>query len=110
MDDQTALTTVDKIFQMVFDQPNRFNLDELFQKLVTGMRLPYPVQDAITGDTTWSIADKSQNFITQQNVSDLYQDKGWIKPFFLTRLINYKLNRINEALIKDEISLHIETN
>ena len=99
MDDQTALTTVDKIFQMVFDQPNRFNLEELFRKLATGMRLPCPVQDAITGDTTWSIADKSQNFITQQNVSDLYQDKGWIKPHRL-------LSDMNEILeIWSEINL-----
>ena len=79
MDNQKALMIVDKIFQMVFDRPNQFSLDELFLKLAKDMRLPHSVQDAITGDTAWSIAGPKQKFITQQNTVAFEQEKSWIK-------------------------------
>ena len=89
MDDKTALLIIDKIFQTICEQPKRLSLDELFQKLATDMRLPHSVTDAITGDTTWSITNQSQNFITQSNVSTVDKDKGWIKP-------RQKINDITE--------------
>ena len=80
MDSRAALMIIDRIFQLVFDQPNRYNLDELFSKLAKDMRLPRPVRETMSGDKTWSIAEPGQKFIKQQNVSAFEQDEGWMRP------------------------------
>lgn len=81
MDDKDASKVVEKIFQMVFDAPSGYDLNELFNKLAFDLRLPQPVKDSITGKTTWSITNRPVKVSAQSNIAKVDVDEGWRRPY-----------------------------
>lgn len=91
MDKSSVLEIVNQIYQAVFDRDNFDDLGMLYKKYAKNIRLPHLVKDSISGDETWTTASHGNNFITNQNVSEIDNDSGWMKP-------NQRINEMVDLL------------
>lgn len=80
MDDNKALEIVNKIFNNVFNQDNKYTLDELTEKFAFDINLPKQVIDSTTGEITWSDNISSGKFITNDNMKKRDENEGWMLP------------------------------
>lgn len=68
MNDTLALEIVNKIFKSVFDEENKFNLNEILEKFAFDVKLPTQVNDSTTNEVTWASSINSGKFITLDNM------------------------------------------
>lgn len=78
MNDKKALEIVNKIFKSVFDEENKFSLDELLEKFAFDIKLPKEVRDSTTNEVTWADSINSGKFITNENMEKKDRDTGWM--------------------------------
>lgn len=80
MNTDFAKTIVNKTFLAIFGQESPYNLDEIQQKFAYDVFLPRLVQDAKTGQGTWTDATRGSQFITESTSSHIDQESGWMRP------------------------------
>ncbi len=80
MNDEKALEIVNKIFQSVFEQDNKYSLDTLLEKFAFDVNLPKQVNDSTTNEITWADSIYSGRFITNKNMEKRDATIGWMLP------------------------------
>lgn len=80
MDTDFAKTIIDKTFHAVFDRKNPYSLEEIQDKFAFDVFLPRPVQDAETGQGTWTDATCGDRFITETTSDRIDKERGWMRP------------------------------
>lgn len=78
MNDTIALNIVDKIFNNVFDEANKYSLDDLLEKFAFDVKLPKQVNDSTTNEITWADSINSGKFITNNNMIKKDTINGWM--------------------------------
>lgn len=79
MNDNVALNIVNKIFNSVFDEGNKYSLEELLEKFAFDVKLPKQVNDSTTNEITWADSINSGKFITLTNMEKKDTTKGWMR-------------------------------
>lgn len=80
MNDNKALEITNKIFKMIFDKENPYNLDTLLEKFAFDIKLPKQVHDTITNEITWADSINNGRFITNKNMEKRDSTEGWMLP------------------------------
>ena len=80
MNDNIALEIVNKIFNNVFDENNKYSLEELLEKFAFDIKLPKQVNDSTTNEITWADSINSGKFITNSNMEKRNLAIGWMLP------------------------------
>lgn len=80
MNDNIALEIINKIFSNVFDQNNRYSLDEILEIFAFDVKLPKQVNDSTTNEVTWADSINSGKFITNTNMTKRDSTIGWMLP------------------------------
>jgi hypothetical protein len=70
MNHAQAKETLDKIVGQIFGYQNPYTLEQFMQKYAFDVRLPVQVNDATTGEATWSQSVNPTRFITMKNSHD----------------------------------------
>lgn len=78
MDDNKALEIIDKIFNNIFEQKNTESLDKLLNKYAFDIKLPRQVYDSTTNEVTWTANINSNQYITNRNMENKGNEKGWM--------------------------------
>ena len=78
MNDNVALSIINKIFNSVFDKDNKYSLDELLEKFAFDLKLPKQVNDTTTNEITWADSINSGKFITNTNMQNKDINEGWM--------------------------------
>lgn len=78
MNDTLALEIVNKIFKSVFDEENKFNLNEILEKFAFDVKLPTQVNDSTTNEVTWASSINSGKFITLDNMEKQDEKTSWM--------------------------------
>lgn len=78
MNDNVALNIVNKIFNSVFDEDNKYSLEELLEKFAFDVKLPKQVIDSTTNEVTWADSINSGKFITNTNMVKKDILDGWM--------------------------------
>ncbi len=79
MSDRIALDIVDKIFNNVFGENNKYSLDELLERFAFDVKLPKQVNDSTTNEITWADSVNSGRFITNSNMEKRDSTIGWMQ-------------------------------
>lgn len=95
MDDAKAKEILDRVVGAVFGYQNPLTLEQAKQKFAFDLRLPQPVYDSFTGETTWASSINPTKFISKNNPKS---EEDWMRP-------KQELNSI-----EDIISAWAETN
>ena len=74
-----AKETLDKIVGQIFGFQNPYNIEQFMQKYAFDVRLPVQVNDATTGEATWSQSANPSQYITMKNAHGKSVD-GWMLP------------------------------
>ncbi len=77
MDEKQAKDLLDKILGQIFGYKNPLTLQQFQQKFAFDLRLPYQVNDSMTGDVTWTQSANPGKFITVENA---WNFENWIRP------------------------------
>lgn len=80
MNDKITLEIINKIFNSVFEQDNKFSLEEILEKFAFDIKLPKQVNDSTTNEITWAISINSNKFITNSNMEKKETCEGWMLP------------------------------
>ena len=80
MDENKTIEVVNKIFDMVFERKNNYNLKEILEKFAFDIKLPKQVNDSTTNEITWADSISSGKFITNSNMEKIDNEKGWMLP------------------------------
>ena len=80
MNDTKALEIINKIFNNVFEENNKYSLDELLEKFAFDIKLPKQVNDSTTNEITWADSINSDKFITNSNMEKRDTTEGWMLP------------------------------
>lgn len=78
MNDNVALNIVNKVFNSVFDEDNKYSLEELLEKFAFDVKLPKQVNDSTTNEITWADSINSGKFITNTNMVKKDTLDGWL--------------------------------
>ena len=81
MNEEKTLEIVNKIFNSIFDENNKYNLDEILEHFAFDIKLPKQVNDSITNEITWADSINNKKFITNDNMIKIDTEKGWMLPF-----------------------------
>lgn len=102
---------IDKIFDNIFDEKNRYSLEEILDKFAFDIKLPQKVNDFTTNEITWTDSINSKKFITNKNMEQKDITEGWMLPKQLLNnlqdLINIwnKINLTTTERIYDSINV-----
>jgi len=77
MDPKQAQATLDKIIHHITGYQNPFSLEQFLEKYAFDVDLPVQVQDATTGETTWTQSANASKFMTLNNVFLRAQEADW---------------------------------
>lgn len=80
MNDSLALEIINKIFKSVFDEDNKYNLEEILEKFAFDIKLPKKVNDSTTNEETWADSINNGRFITNNNMEKRDEETGWMLP------------------------------
>lgn len=80
MNEEKTLEIVNKIFNSIFDENNKYNLDEILEHFAFDIKLPKQVNDSITNEITWADSINNKKFITNDNMIKIDTEKGWMLP------------------------------
>lgn len=80
MSDKSTLNIINKIFVSVFDNQNKYSLDEILEKFAFDVKLPNEVRDSTTNEITWASSINSGRFITLDNMEKKDAIDGWMLP------------------------------
>ena len=80
MNENKALTIINKIFYNVFDKKNTYSLEEILENFAFDIKLPKQVNDSTTNEITWADAISSGKFITLTNMTKKEATTGWMLP------------------------------
>ncbi len=80
MNENQALTIINKIFYNVFEKNNVYSLEEILEKFAFDVKLPKQVNDSTTNEITWADAISSGKFITLTNMEKKDNTTGWMLP------------------------------
>lgn len=78
MSEKMALEVVNKIFNNVFNENNKFTLEEILAKFAFDIKLPKRVYDSTTNEETWADSINSGRYITLNNMEKKDSDNGWM--------------------------------
>lgn len=78
MTETKTLEIINKIFLMIFNSKNENSLAELLEKFAFDLKLPQPVQDSTTGETTWASSINPTKYITLKNMETKDITNGWM--------------------------------
>ncbi len=78
MSKKMALEVVNKIFNNVFNEDNKFTLEEILTKFAFDIKLPKKVYDSTTNEETWADSINSGRYITLNNMEKKDGEKGWM--------------------------------
>lgn len=91
MNDEIALKMINKIFNNIFEENNKYNLEELLEKFSFDIKLPKQVNDSTTNEITWADSINSGKFITNKNMKKREINEGWMLP-------KAKINNLQELI------------
>lgn len=80
MTPQLAKQILDKIVGQIFGYQNPLSLEQFMQKYAFDVRLPVQVNDATTGQPTWSQSANPTRYITMDNAHNRAGDDAWMLP------------------------------
>lgn len=98
MSEQDALTTINKVFQAIFQRDNPYDLETLKQKFAFDIKLPTEVKDSSTDEITYTAMPNVKQFMTCANVERYDKEQGWMLPKQEVKSLNELLkiwHRIN---------------
>lgn len=78
MNDEKALEIINRIFVSVFNQTNKYSLEEILQKFAFDVKLPKQVVDSTTNEVTWADSINSGRYITLKNMETRDKTTGWM--------------------------------
>lgn len=102
---------ISEIFFNIFQRENPYTIEEIQKKFAFDVKLPQPVKDSLTGETTWTEMENAPKFITQENMEKYGEMRGWIikkrKISTLEDIINIweKINYTTTERIYDSINV-----
>lgn len=91
MNDTIALEIINKIFNNVFGENNKYSLDIILEKFAFDIKLPKNVKDSTTNEDTWADSINSGRFITNKNMQKRDAIDGWMIP-------KQKINNLQELI------------
>lgn len=78
MNEEKALEIINKIFNEVFEESNKENLDTILDKFAFDVKLPKQVNDSTTNEITWADSTNNDKFITNDNMIKRDSTIGWM--------------------------------
>lgn len=91
MRERETLEIINKIFNNVFEEDNKYTLDEILEKFAFDIKLPKKVYDTITNEDTWADSINSGRYITLSNMERKDQETGWM-------LTKREINNLEELI------------
>lgn len=80
MKEENVEKEINLIFKNVFGKDNPYTLEEIRNQFAFDIRLPLEVHDSTTGEVTYASTANSTRFITNKNMMNRDDDKGWMLP------------------------------
>lgn len=80
MTEQQTLTTINQIFQAVFQRDNPYSLAKVKDKFAFDITLPTAVKDSGTGELTYTALPNADRYITQANARKRDNESSWLRP------------------------------
>lgn len=78
MNNQEINNTINEIFKNIFNCPNNFTLNELYEKFAFDIKLPKEVRDSTTNEITYADSINSNHYITLSNMEKRDNEVGWM--------------------------------